>query len=174
MKRIGVISDTHGWVDPQVGLLFAGVDHIIHAGDIGKVAVLDDLAAIAPVTAVSGNVDWSSGTELADLPATAQLEIAGVRFFVAHMRGHITQNWDLSKRGAGGECGAGSDGGAGGERGACVAVYGHSHRAEIERRDGILFLNPGAAGAARFGLPRSVALLEIDGDDLRPRIVDLE
>ena len=156
MKRIGVISDTHGWVDPQVGTLFAGIDHIIHAGDIGKATVLDDLAAIAPVTAVSGNVDWSSGTELADLPATALLDIAGVRFVIAHMRGYITQTWNL------GECGA------------RVAVYGHSHRAEIERRDGVLFLNPGAAGAARFGLSRSVALLEIDGDDLRPRIVNLE
>ena len=157
MKRIGLISDTHGWTDSQVGTLFAGVDHIIHAGDIGTVAVLDDLAAIAPVTAVSGNVDWSSGTELADLPPTAQVDIAGVRFVIAHIRGYITHTWDLS------ECGA------------RVAVYGHSHRAEIEwRDDGMIFLNPGAAGAARFGLPRSVALLEIDGDDLRPRIVNLE
>jgi putative phosphoesterase len=156
VKRIGIISDTHGWLDPQVKHLFAGVDHIIHAGDIGQVSVLDELAALAPVTAVSGNVDWSSGSELADLPAAAQLDIAGVRFVIAHIRAYITQSWNLS------------------EYGVRVAVYGHSHRAEIDWRDDILFLNPGSAGAVRFGLPRSVAVLVIDGDDLRPRITNLE
>lgn len=155
MTRIGVISDTHGRLDPQVAEIFAGVDHIIHAGDIGAVDVLEALALIAPVTAVSGNVDWSSGTELAALPTAAQLDVAGVRFCVAHIRQYITRTWDVA------------------EYGVRVVVFGHSHRALIEWRDEILWLNPGSAGAGRFGMPRSVALLEIAGDELRPSIVSL-
>jgi putative phosphoesterase len=156
MYRIGVISDTHGRLNPQVGKLFAGVDHIVHAGDVGSQDVLDKLALIAPLTAVSGNVDWSAGPPLADLPRAAQLDVAGIRIVIGHIRQYITQTWNLS------------------EYGVRLAISGHTHRAQIEWRDEILFLNPGAAGAGRFGLPRSVALLEIEDDELRPRIVPLE
>jgi putative phosphoesterase len=139
---IGVISDTHGRFDAALHDIFAGVERIVHAGDVGS-GVLEPLRAIAPVTAVRGNVDgW-----LADeLPLEATLEIAGRRLLVAHVREHVLRDHEPAREGVD------------------IVVTGHSHRFTEAWQDGVLYLNPGAAGAARFGLPRTVALLELNDD----------
>lgn len=134
---IGVLSDTHGHLYAEVGQALAGVDHIIHAGDIGSPRVLMELAQIAPLTAVRGNCDhdgWAQG-----LPVHAEVELGGVRIVVGHVLGQVREL-------------AGD---------APVVVSGHSHLALIERHGGTLYLNPGSAGPRRFERPRSVALLTI-------------
>jgi putative phosphoesterase len=137
---VGVLSDTHGHLYPQVSRLLQGVDHIIHAGDIGSPHVLTGLRAIAPVTAVRGNCDhydWA-----ATLPTEAEVEMAGVRILVGHIAGHLRET--LARK-----------------PGFRVAVTGHTHRAASEERDSVLHLNPGSAGPERFGHPRTMALLHI-------------
>jgi uncharacterized protein len=145
--QIGLISDTHGLLRPQVFRLFAGVDLILHAGDIGPPGILADLDAIAPVTAVWGNTD---GFEVREQTCnTASLELAGhqVVLLHGHQLGFPTPE---------------------GLRRACpqadVIVYGHTHRPLVQRMDGALVVNPGAAGAARFGVPPSVAILTLNGE----------
>ena len=136
---VGVISDTHGHLYPEVAKRLEGVDHIIHAGDIGGYEVLRALRAIAPVTAVRGNADvggWSDA-----LPSRAEVELGGVCIVV----GHVAPRPD----------------GAGRPGQPVVVVSGHSHVAAKDERDGVIYLNPGAAGPRRFGRPRSMALLEI-------------
>jgi uncharacterized protein len=138
--RIGVISDTHGYLDPQVGELFAGVEHILHAGDIGSPAILNALEAIAPVTAVSGNNDFNSNWREREL-----VELAGRKFLVQHI---------VDPR-APAEAWAGLL-----ERAVVeVVVFGHTHRPHAEWREGRLFFNPGYAGKPRFGQERSVAVI---------------
>lgn len=136
---IGVISDTHGHLYPQVTKLLEGVDHIIHAGDIGSPEVLRVLRLIAPVTAVRGNVDFGSWADA--LPSRAEVDLGGVRVVV----GHIPPRPD----------------GAGRVGQPAVVVSGHSHRAALEQRENVLCLNPGSAGPRRFGRPRTIARLEI-------------
>ena len=152
--RIGVISDTHGRFDPALPELFAGVAGIVHAGDVGSLDVLVALRAIAPVTAVRGNVDVSFG--VADLPAEAVVAVEGRRLLVGHVRGTLLRRHEPAREGF-----------------ACV-VTGHSHRFAEIWEDGVLHLNPGAAGIARFGLPRSVVLLEVSGDGIAVTRVDME
>jgi len=150
--RVGVISDTHGTLDPAVPKAFAGVDHIVHAGDVGS-EVLDWLRAIAPVTAVRGNVDgW-----LADeLPLEATVELAGRRLLVAHVREALLRDHQPAREGYD------------------VVVTGHSHRFAERWEEGVLYLNPGSAGVPRFGLQRSVAILSIDSEgELSVERVDL-
>ena len=150
---IGVVSDTHGYYDPALDELFAGVERIVHAGDFGALGVLERLAALAPLTAVAGNVDLPSFGDA--LPWEAEVEVAGLRLIVCHI-GHslmgrhdpVAERYD-------------------------VVVSGHSHEAAIEWRDGVLFLNPGAAGRARFGKGRSVALVEVRDGRPEARIVAL-
>ena len=132
--RIGVISDTHGFFDPAVVALFAGVDHIIHAGDVGDPAIIDALGVIAPVTAVSGNVEGDGGT--AELPREVTGEIGGVRFVVAHKPKR------LLKRVAAGRVAFGPDGAR-----PDLVVYGHVHVPTASWVDGTLYLNPGTASA---------------------------
>ena len=152
--RVGVISDTHGRLDPVVLQLFAGVDRIIHAGDVGTPQVLDGLARVAPVTAVRGNVD--GGGWAWDLPVEARLSLGGATLLVGHILDDLLRANDPVREGV------------------SAVVFGHSHKPLVERRDGILFLNPGSAGNRRFRLPRAVALLEIGPGGLRPEIVILE
>lgn len=145
--KIGLISDTHGLLRPQVFRAFAGVDRILHAGDIGPAQLLVKLEAIAPVTAVWGNTDGFDVRE--ETEAVAELELRGSRVVVLH--GHQL----------------GSPTPAGLRRalpGADIIVYGHTHRPLVDRADGVLVVNPGAAGAARFGIPPSVALLSLEGE----------
>ncbi len=150
--KVGVISDTHGRFDPAVSEIFAGVAHIVHAGDVGS-GVLEGLREIARVTAVRGNVD---GWLVAELPLEAVLELGGRRLLVAHVREALLRDHEPAREGFD------------------VVVTGHSHRFAEVWEDGVLYLNPGAAGPARFGLLRSVALLELRGDGIAVARVDLE
>ena len=132
--RIGVISDNHGYLDPAVLEVFAGVTHIIHAGDIMDPEILDALRTVAPVTAVAGNMD--SGGPMAELPREVAGEVAGVRFVVGHKRKR------LLKRLATGRIEGGSEGQA-----RDLVIYGHDHVAAAAWVDGTLFLNPGTASS---------------------------
>jgi putative phosphoesterase len=152
--RIGVLSDTHGWLDPLVVRHFSGVDHIIHAGDVGARGVLEGLGRIAGVTAVAGNVDANEAG--IRLPAEAAGEVGGVRFLVAHDQRRILQRHSDPAR-----------------EGFDLVVSGHTHAAHADWLDGVLYLNPGAAGAPVQGR-RSVAIVEVDLDGLDPRIIGIE
>ena len=152
--RIGVISDTHGRFDPALPELFAGVAGIVHAGDVGSLDVLVALRAIAPLTAVRGNIDVSFG--VADLPAEAVVAVEGRRLLVGHVREALLGRHEPAREGF-----------------ACV-VTGHSHRFAEIWQDGVLHLNPGSAGSSRFGLSRSVVLLEVSSGGIEVRRVDLK
>jgi uncharacterized protein len=142
---IGVLSDTHGQLYPRVVESLRGVDHIIHAGDIGAPQVLTALRQIAPVTAVRGNCDLEAWA--ADLPPRTELTLGGARILVGHMvqRQRAAAPEDRLQD----------------VPDFAVIVFGHSHVAAIEEREGVLYLNPGSAGPRRFGRPRTVARLEI-------------
>jgi uncharacterized protein len=153
---LGLISDTHGLLRPEVFPAFAGVDHIVHAGDIGDPDILVELAAIAPVTAVWGNTD---GPEVrAGVPERARLEVAGTLVRVVH--GH--QYHDLT---TGRLARENPDAG--------LVVYGHTHQPKIERVGGVLVVNPGSAGPARFLLPVTVAIAEVAGGRVSAKLVRL-
>ena len=145
----GVISDTHGMLRSEIYKTFRGVDLIIHAGDVGSGEVLGELKKIAPVVAVQGNMD---GRWAADLQPAEVAQIGDVQFYVLH------DLWllDLDPKAAGFH----------------AVISGHTHRPNIEHKDGILYLNPGSAGPRRFDYPISVALLEIQGTRLHPQIVE--
>lgn len=148
--RIGVISDTHGLLRPETERGLTGVDHIIHAGDIGRPEIVDALRRIAPVTAIRGNVD--SGEWARDYPDTNLVRLAGKSIYVLH---------DLTLKA---DPGAGID----------VIVSGHSHVPKIDTVGGVLYLNPGSAGPRRFKLPITLATLELTPDGIRPEIHDLQ
>lgn len=152
---VGVISDTHGLLDLKVPGVFAGVDLILHAGDVGGQPVLSALSSIAPVKAVRGNTDVSGWSW--DLPEEEVVEVGGARVLLGHKEAVLLRHHDPVR-----------------ER-FHVVVSGHSHRPVMAWRDGVLYLNPGSAGPKRFALPRSLALLEVTaGLCLRPRLVHLE
>ena len=148
---IGVISDTHGLLRPEALTALAGVDRILHTGDVGGEAILRALEAIAPVTVVRGNVDTDGWARR--LPLTAVLEVAGARIYAVHDISTIDIEHDAV--------------------GVQVVVYGHSHRPGIEHRDGVVFLNPGSAGPRRFTLPATVARLEIENGRATAEIVEI-
>ncbi|AXL51358.1 phosphodiesterase [Paraburkholderia caffeinilytica] len=139
--RIGLISDTHNLVRPEVLQYLAGCDAIIHAGDICNQTVLDALARIAPVTAVRGNNDI--GEPVASLPTHVKLTVQQVTILVVHDIADVAG--DPRSEGIG------------------VVVTGHSHKPAISERDGVLFVNPGSAGPRRFKLPISAGMLVIEG-----------
>jgi len=156
--RLGVISDTHGLLRPEVFDAFEGVDHILHAGDVGNSGILRDLEALAPVTAVYGNTD---GAELRRmLPQVAMLELDGFDIVVTHgdQLGSPTPEALHS---------AFPD--------AQIIVYGHTHKPLLTLVDVVVtVLNPGGAGARRFKLPPSVGILELEaGIPPRGRILPL-
>lgn len=151
MARIGLISDTHGLLRPEAVAFLRGSDHIVHGGDIGHAGILDELRALAPVTAVRGNNDedvWAEG-----LAETEMLKVGEITIYVLH---------DLKALDI--------DPGAAGFQ---VVVSGHSHKPSIEHRAGVLYVNPGSAGPRRFKLPIAVAELVIAGAAVTPRIVEL-
>jgi putative phosphoesterase len=150
---IGILSDTHGHYDAVLDDLFVGAERIVHAGDIGA-GVLERLSRLAPVTAVLGNTD--SPQLLPGVPWEAEVECLGLRIVVAHIRESL---W-----GARDPVAQGFD----------LVVTGHSHRPSFEWSGGTMMLNPGAAGRARFGLPRSAALVVVEGGRPRAQIVTLE
>jgi len=142
-NRIGVISDTHGLLRPEVLAIFDGVDHIIHAGDIGGDAIIAALKEIAPVTFVAGNNDDASGYEI------RRISIGGVRILVTHIlpRPHAPAKNVLAALRS--------------EK-ADLVVFGHSHLPHDEVVDGVRYFNPASAGPRRFDYPVSVGM--VDGD----------
>jgi putative phosphoesterase len=161
--RLGVISDTHGYLDPLVWTLYEGVDLILHAGDVGDPAILDDLSHLAPVVAVRGNVDTEG--RLAALPESVLLQVAGVSIYMTHILQPDSEH-------------NGDDGrGDPLPPGTRVALFGHSHLPvlrESERRGGVLWFNPASAGRKRFRNPRLTGLLTIDDDGLRAEHLPLD
>ncbi|WP_273454691.1 metallophosphoesterase family protein [Nevskia ramosa] len=148
---IGLISDTHGLLRVQALAALAGVDAILHAGDIGDAAILEQLATIAPVTAVRGNNDREVAFEA--VPETAMLQVGAVAIHLLHDLKLL-----LAKD----------------EAAAQVIVSGHSHRPLIEPRDGRLYVNPGSAGPRRFSLPVTVAKLYIAADgSVKAELIEL-
>ena len=151
MLRVGLISDTHGLLRPTAAAFLHGCDHIIHGGDIGNSEILQELSAIAPVTAVRGNNDKDAWAEA--LPETEFLQLGDTIVYVLHDLAQL----DIEPRAAG----------------VGVVVSGHSHRPRAEQRGGVLYINPGSAGPRRFKLPVAVAELVIDGNAVTSRIVEL-
>jgi putative phosphoesterase len=148
---LGVISDTHGLLRPEALTALAGVEHILHAGDVGDPRILDALQKIAPVTAIRGNVDcWG---DCADLPPTDAVELGGRLFYLVHSVTDLDINPVVA--------------------GVAAVVSGHSHKPSMHSRDGVMFLNPGSAGPRRFNLPVTVALVTVSEEKLEARIVDL-
>ncbi len=150
--KIGVISDTHNLVRPEAKRALAGVDRILHAGDICGAEVLEALRAIAPVTAVRGNNDHGPWADA--IPVTEAVEIKGIAIYMLHYVGEL----DLDPQAAGFH----------------VVVSGHSHRPSIEHKDGVLFLNPGSAGPRRFTLPISLGFIEIAQGRVKARLQTLQ
>ena len=154
--RIGVISDTHGLLRSEVFHHFAGVDRILHAGDIGSLEILTELEAVAPVTAVTGNTD---GFELrARLPEVAELECAGCILVVVHGDQFGSPAPPVLRA-------TYPD--------ADIIVYGHTHRPMVDRAEGRLVVNPGAAGPRRFDLQPSVGILTLSAAGVEIEIVEL-
>jgi len=149
---IGVISDTHGLLRPEALAALTGVDHIIHAGDIGDPAILTRLAAIAPVTAVRGNVDLEPWAQ--KIPVSNVLEIGEASIYVLHNLGEL----DLKPKAAG----------------FAAVVSGHTHQPKQDWRDGVLYFNPGSAGPRRFKLPVTVGRLRIQGMKIESEVIDLK
>jgi putative phosphoesterase len=151
---IGVISDTHGTLDRKVGELFAGVDHILHAGDIGNDSVLHGLERIAPVTAVEGNCDCNL-----ELGETKMLVLGGLRFVLRHI---------FDARSPGGEMRKLLH-----REKPHVIIFGHTHVPCIERWGDMILFNPGYAGRQRFKLPRSVGIIRCDELGISAQHLDL-
>ncbi len=152
IHTVGVISDTHGLLRPEAVAALAGVERIVHAGDIGSPDVLAALGRIAPVAAVRGNNDraaWAAG-----IPETEVVEVGDVSLYVLHDLHEL----DLDPRAAG----------------FAAVIAGHSHQPRVEERAGVLYLNPGSAGPRRFKLPISVARLTVTGPRVQATLVTLE
>jgi uncharacterized protein len=147
--RIGVISDTHGLLRPEAVERLTGVDHIIHAGDIGAADVIAGLEAIAPTTAIKGNVDV--GPWARHYPERTTVTFVGRIIHVVHNVKEL--DVDLG--------------------GIDIVISGHSHKPKIERAGGVLYLNPGSAGPRRFSLPIALAILDLTARAIRPRIHEL-
>ena len=146
-----MISDTHGLLRPEALAALAGVDQIIHAGDVGAEGILERLQKLAPVRAVRGNVDRGAWAE--KLPAREVVLAAGATLYVLHDR----QDLDLDPATAGLQ----------------AVITGHSHRPQILEKDGVLYLNPGSAGPRRFRLPVTLAILAITDGTLSAQIITL-
>lgn len=152
MFRIGLISDTHGLLRPEAVDALRDSAHIVHAGDVGDPAILDRLGALAPVTAVRGNVDTDAWATL--LAETELVELGGLSVYVLHDLARL----DIEPAAAG----------------VALVVSGHSHKPVVERRRGVLYVNPGSAGPRRFKLPICVAEVLVGGGGVSARIVTLQ
>ena len=151
MAIVGVISDTHGLLRAEAVAALRGADFIVHAGDVGTPEILEELRAIAPVTAVRGNVDGGSWARR--LPKIEVLEVEGISIYVLH----ILDELDVKPEAAG----------------MSVVVYGHSHMPKQEMKNGVLYFNPGSAGPRRFHLPVRVGRLMVEEGRVRGEIVEL-
>lgn len=153
---IGLISDTHGLLRPEVFAHFAGVEHIVHAGDVGRADLLAELEALAPVTAVWGNVD---GWEIRHrVPEVARVELGGVRVAVMHGQqvGSPTPLRMVALL-----------------PDAELVVFGHSHRAVVQKVGAVWAVNPGSAGPARFGATPTLAVAELRPGEVRVEVIEL-
>lgn len=153
--KIGVISDTHNFWDPTIAERFAGVDHILHAGDIGLPWILRELERVAPVTAVSGNTDDAA---LGYGPVKT-VELAGRKFLIQHIVRPQDLDKNLQKRLA--------------REQPDVVVFGHTHKRFSETLNGVFYFNPGYAGQPKWGTERSVAILDCDGKEIRAEYLEL-
>jgi uncharacterized protein len=149
---IGVISDTHGLLRPGALAALQGCDYIIHAGDIGDPQILDKLAAIAPLTAVLGNIDHGAWAN--KIPTTNVLEVGEISIYLLHNLQELDLKPEAAKFAA--------------------VVYGHSHVPKQEWKNGVLYFNPGSAGPRRFRLPVSVGRLRIKDGRIDAKILLLE
>jgi putative phosphoesterase len=149
--EVGVISDTHGLLRAEALAALAGVEHIVHAGDIGTADILATLGTVAPVTAVRGNNDRGPWAQA--IAETEAVQITGAWLYVLHDLHEL----DLNPRAAG----------------FAAVISGHSHQPKLEERDGVLYVNPGSAGPRRFRLPVSLARLVIDGGRVSGRLTTL-
>lgn len=152
--RIGVLSDTHGYLDPAIPRIFSGVSWILHGGDVGWTWVLMELGRIAPVTAVLGNTD--DGLHLEE---TEFLEVAERRFLIHHIVEGTSPESPIQRRIA--------------REKPDVVIFGHTHRRHCQTLGPTLFFNPGYAGHVRFKLPRSVAILTCYRGHITPQYFDL-
>ncbi len=150
--RVGLISDTHGLLRPQAAAFLQGSDLIVHGGDICAPDILEALAAIAPLVAVRGNNDRGAWAER--LRASERFRIGDAFGYAVHDLAEM----EIEPRAAG----------------VNVVVSGHSHKPSIQRRDGVLYVNPGSAGPRRFKLPISVGELMVDGTAITARTVEIE
>lgn len=151
-KCIGVLSDTHGVLRKEVIEKLKLCDLIIHAGDVGNSAVLEDLRKISTVVAVKGNIDH--GNAALKLQATEVTEYCGKHIFIIHNLEHM----EIDPKAAGID----------------IVIFGHSHQSFIGRTDSVLYLNPGSAGPKRFQLPVSMAYIRIKGKEIFPEIIELK
>ena len=151
MTRVGLISDTHGLLRPEARTALIGCDRIVHAGDIGAATVLDELATLAPVSAVRGNNDVGAWAE--HLPETLCIEVEGMLIRVLHDIAELDVAREMLPT--------------------RIVVSGHSHKPLVRDRDGVLYINPGSAGPRRFKLPISIGELQIDGAAVASRLVEL-
>lgn len=150
--KLGVVSDTHGLLRPEVAPVLAGVQHILHLGDVGDEDILGELKKIAPVTAVRGNVDRSGAC--AKLPETEVLLFEGHYLYLLHDLDTLHLNPAAARFSA--------------------VLFGHSHKPSIRRIKDVLYFNPGSCGPRRFSLPITVGLLNVEeGKPLDAEIVDL-
>lgn len=148
---VGILSDTHGLLRPEAVAALRGVDHILHAGDVGNPEVLEILRLIAPTTVIRGNIDLHG--DCAELPATDVVDLGGTLIYLIHS----IHDLDIVPAAAG----------------VAAVISGHSHKPGFETREGILYLNPGSAGPRRFNLPVSLALLRIEQKALNPTLITL-
>lgn len=149
--KIGVISDTHGLLRPEVLKIFNGVDFIVHAGDVGDASIIQELRKIAPVTVVRGNCD--NGELGYILKRTEVLQVADINIYVLHNLDEL----DLEPK----------------EAGFNVVISGHSHKSCEKTIDDVLYFNPGSAGPRRFKLPISLGILNLDGKNINPEIIEI-
>ena len=147
---VGVISDTHGLLRPEALAALRGVEHILHAGDVGDIAILDALHEIAPVTAIRGNVDVAG--PCAELPATDVVELGGQLFYLVHS----VHDLDINPKAAG----------------VAMVVSGHSHKAVVSVKDGVVYFNPGSAGPRRFSLPVTMGFVTVE-DGVEASVTEL-
>ena len=150
--RVGVISDTHSLLRPEVITALTGVDKILHAGDVGSSEVLESLSKISPVVAVRGNNDKGEWAEM--LPDWEVVQIGEISIYMLHNLNEI----DLSPAASGFQ----------------VVVSGHSHQPSVENLRGVIYLNPGSAGPKRFKLPVALAFLEIVGQQVEVELLELD
>ncbi|MEW6157039.1 MAG: metallophosphoesterase family protein [Verrucomicrobiota bacterium] len=152
--RIGVISDTHGHLDPKIKTIFAGVDHILHGGDIGLPWLILELEEMAPVTAVLGNTD--QGLHYRE---TEVVQLGARKFLVHHIVDVHAPQESLERRLR--------------REQPDVVVFGHTHKPFAQTVGSTFYFNPGYAGKPRFNLPRSVAILHCDSTEIRPEYFPL-